>query len=194
MASMLKVASIWTGASGLPGYTNLYFASDALVATAAVNAATAVKSIWTGLSTMLPSLVTVTVQLNVEEIEDTDGHLVADHTIALSGNAVTGTDSGSFSAPTGVVSNWKTASIHHGHRVRGRTFFVPMANTIYQSDGTIASSPLTSIRAAMTTYLAMPGTARVVWARPTASAAGAQYPVTGFTVPDKAAVLRSRRD
>jgi hypothetical protein len=81
--------------------------------------------------------------------------------------------------------------------VRGRTFLVPAANGIYQEDGTLAPIILNEIQTAATT-LAAPiagGIQLGVWARPSGVGAedGDFHPITAASVPDLAAVLRSRR-
>lgn len=202
MAAMLKTTSTWTGFSGAPGYTNLYFEHQDPPSTTADNAALATRGLWVGLSTMLPNDVSIQVSSLVEEIDDAEGDLVGEVTATSALATVTGTDSGIWSGPSGVVLNWTTTSIHRARRVKGRTYAVPLGGVAYENNGTIGSTPLTSIRAAAAAFLAFPGCDPVIWCRPvytdteprTLVAPGAHYPVTGYNVADRVAILRSRRD
>jgi hypothetical protein len=133
----------------------------------------------------------------VEVLEETNGQLTNVFNVAaqsvLQGQAA----SAPYSAASGGVVTWRTAGVRNGRRVRGRTFLVPLASAAYQSDGTIASAVLTSLNTNFATFLSDTNSAVLgVYARPTFKGAtdGAWFTVTGFNVPDKVAVLRSRRD
>jgi hypothetical protein len=203
---MLRTTSVWSGFTGAPGYTNLYFEhQDPPSATA--NAATdASRALFVGLSSMLPNDVTVTTSPLVEVIDDAEGELLSVITSTTTLTPVTGADSGIWAAASGIVYNWKTAGIHHGHHVKGRTFAVPMGGVTYNASGGIASTPLTSLNAAGAAYVAFPGCDPVVWARPAYGPrpvgggprpllrAGTHFVINAFSVGSKVAVLRSRRD
>lgn len=206
MAAMLRTLSTWTGFSGAPGYTSLYF-EHTDPPSAAANAATdATRGLWVGLSSMLPNDVTVTVSSTVEEVDDAEGELIGEIISTTTLTPTTGADSGTWTAAAGVCLNWTTSSIHHGRRVKGRTFVVPLGGVAYDNNGTIGGTPYTSIRAAANAFVVFPGVDPVVWCRPKYGPkpagggdrpllrAGAHYAITGYLVNDKVAVLKSRRD
>lgn len=198
---MLKVTAKWAGFSGAPGYSNFFFrdftetgepvASDAPAAVARVN------QFFGAIADRLPPNVNVTVQPECQVIESTTGVLKDVFTVptptAIPGTSTTLT----YSAPTGVVITWRTATVVRGRRVRGRTFIVPVSTACYQNDGTLESGAHDDFAVAAAALAANTGTPDLgIWSRPSVKGAsdGAWAPVTNATVPDMAAVLRSRRD
>lgn len=199
MADLARVTINWTGFVGAPGFTNMYFspAAGGDITQAVVDAAVAKVDTWLGqFKSSLPTAVTVGVDPSVEVIESADGKLQAFMTgTPLAASA--GTDSGTFSSATGVVTSWYTAGIRNGRRIRGRSFIVPMGPTAYQNDGTIATTKLGAWRTAANTLIANVDAARLaVWSRPSAPLAtdGIAYDVISANMNDKVAVLTSRRD
>lgn len=199
MAQLARVTINWTGFVGAPGFTNMYFspAAGSVVDQAVVNAAVAKVDNWLSqFKSSLPSAVTVGVDPSIEVIESTNGVLQAFMT-GTPAAASAGTDTGTFSAATGVVTSWYTGGIRNGRRVRGRSFIVPMGPTAYQTDGTIATAKLTGWRGAANTLIANVDAARLaVWGRPTGPGAtdGVAYDVISANMNDKVAILTSRRD
>lgn len=197
---MLKVTLKWTGFAGAPGYSNFFYRDFSSSEPTQADADAAVQKVVTFgayVRTYLPIEAALQVQTAVEVIEETNGQLqtvfTAPPTSVLQGQAA----SAPYSAASGAVITWRTGGVRNGRRVRGRTFLVPLANAAYQSDGTIATAVLTSLNTNMTTFISAAGTPDLgVWARPTSKGAtdGIWYAVNGFTIPDKVAVLRSRRD
>jgi hypothetical protein len=200
MPNIIKVKLKWTGFSGAPGYTNFFYrdeASGAPSPTTATDAVTKVGNFANYIKAYLPIETAVQVQSDIEVIEETNGQLQDVMNVA-SQPVVQGTaPSAPYSAASGAVITWRTAGVRNGRRVRGRTFLVPLANSAYQSDGTIASAALTALNTNMGTFLDATGSAILgVYARPTSKGAtdGAWFTVIGHNIPDKVAVLRSRRD
>ncbi len=192
---LLRVKARWTGFSGAPGYSIFHFnAFDDGSTVEAQNAANAVRSFFFSINSLLPQAVTVTVDTSVDVLEESTGQLT--NIVGVTPPpTVVGMNTGSFSAPTGAVVHWTTGGVRNGRRVRGKTFLVPMAVVIYQNDGTLNTSNVTTITAAAQALIDSADTALVVYGRPTQGAAdGVAHVVTGQRVPDMAAVLRSRRD
>jgi hypothetical protein len=190
---MLRVKSTWTGFTGSPGYTNLYFGNTSDV-TGANSAVSVASDLWDRLHTFFPTGVTVQASQEVEDVDPANGDLLGAFTATASSPAWVGTSPGGYSAASGAVINWRTAGIHRGHRVRGRTFLVPLGATCYQTDGTIIDAIRASMITALTPAVASP---LGVWARPFGPppvVAGAFFDVISASIPDKSAVLRSRRD
>lgn len=199
MAQMLRVTVNWTGFIGAPGYTNLYFRDFAAGDQTQAIADGSVAKVDTWLNAWIPSLpaaVTVGVDPSVEVIEDTTGQLQGFFNTTPEA-AQPGTSAGNYAAPTGGVVNWYTNGIRNGRRVRGRSFMVPLGPTAFALDGTLATTVLTTLRTATQTMIDAAGAGDIgVWSRPTvaAPASGAWHAVSSFTIPDKAAILSSRRD
>lgn len=103
-----------------------------------------------------------------------------------------GTGGGPLPPVVALCVTWRTAQA--GRRARGRTFFNPIRATSNQSNGT----PVESLRAAMATGIsdfvsANGGVGNGAWGVYSA-ADGVLRDITGGSVPNEFAVLRSRRD
>jgi hypothetical protein len=201
MAPIYRYRFAWQGIPGAPGYTNLYAFNDTTeqvfadaaraFLSSALKLATAQDTLFGGASIQGDSV--------VEHVEVTDGTLV-DSVPITAPAVILGTGTGASPAPCGAAVNWLTGAVHHGHRVRGRTFLVPLAAAAYESNGTLLNSYLTIIRNAAAAYIASAANP-VVWSRPTRTpgspgnnADGAAFTVVASQVNDKVAVLTSRRD
>lgn len=199
MALLGRVTIDWTGFIGAPGYTNFHFApaAGAAFTQAEANAAAAKVDTWLNAWTAgLPGTVTVQVRPTVEVFDDATGTLLSFLSVTTEAPQVGG-GAGNYAAGSGAVLNWYTGGIRNGRRVRGRTFMVPLTSAVFQSDGTLATASLTSWRAATATMIANTDAAKLaVWSRPSAPGAGdgISYDVTAYTLPDKCAILTSRRD
>ena len=200
MTEMAKLKINWTGFTGAPGYTNLYFrdfsgsgAVDQAVVDGAVTKTDTWLNVW---NSRLPASVNVKIDSQVEIIEDTTGVLVRymSGTPFQRGN---GTGAGNYSAAAGAVVNWYTNAVVRGRRLRGRSFMVPLVAAAYATNGSLADGDLTDFRNASTALAAGVGTGDLgVWSRPSTPGGtdGQWSAVTSATVPDMTAVLRSRRD
>lgn len=201
MTDMLKVKTRWSGFTGSPGWTNFYLRDDAqgFLSQEQADAAVArVRTFWQAIADKFPAAVSLQIQSDVEVIDDATGEMQSVFT-STAPPAIVGTNGiATFSGPTGAVINWRTAGVRNGRRVRGRTFLVPTSTACFQNDGTLENAHRTVIQTAADAFASLSGTAPDlgVWARPTTKGAsdGAWYRVANATVPDLAAVLRSRRD
>lgn len=196
---MMKVKVRWSGFIGSPGWSNFFFDSpDGTFTTAedAVAAAGKVNTFFTAVKTKLPPTVQLSIQSDVEILSALSGELVnvvnAGTIAAINGSAT----SQPYSAATGAVITWRTAGVRNGRRVRGRTFLVPCVSGMFQNDGTIENTNISEIQTAATALAAPFNGAQLgIWSRPSAPGAGDGdfFEVTSASVPDLAAVLRSRR-
>jgi len=195
MAVIYRYKFIWQLPTGGPGVTTLFgmndtteqvFADQArLFMNDALQQATPGDCIPTGVSIQGDGI--------VDQIEVTDGTL--QNAVPVTPPAViTGGVSAAYSAASGAVITWLTGAVHQGRRVRGRTFFVPLANSCFDSTGTLSATFLTNLRNAATAYIASPSNP-AVWCRPDPGTTnGAAFSIAAGTVLDKIAVLTSRRD
>lgn len=204
MVNILRVTTKWDGFPGAPGYTNLFFRDfatgegpgtdgDATQAQAAVDR---VRTFWTALTGLFPDEVKLSIQPEVDMLEDTTGTLVNSFGVTP-GAIISGTGAASFAGPVGMVINWKTAGIRNGRRIRGRTFLVPVTNAVFLSTGGLNPAEVTGVKAAADALANPSGAVDLgVWARPSGPLAtdGQWSLVRSTSVPVLAAVLRSRRD
>jgi hypothetical protein len=198
---MLRVKSKWTGFNGAPGYTNFYFrdfsAGNEPTQAQADGAVARTSTFWANVKSRFPTNVTVQVQGDVEVVEETTGEMKSVFSVTPPVAHVGSATSSIYSGPVGAVINWRTDGVRNGRRVRGRTFLVPIANENFAVDGTLDNTKQASILSAAVALADSTGTPDLgVWARPTSPGAtdGAWWLVKAATVPDMAAVLRSRRD
>lgn len=189
-----RVTAVWTGFTGAPGYTNFFF--DAFGAGDEVNAeVNRVFTFFNGIISLLPEDVTIQVQPEAAILDEASGALISYANADTTPTANNGIASGSYSAPSGALVSWQTDAVARGRRLRGRTFLVPLANSAYEDDGTLASGTVNTINNAAGNLMGDgTGPALVIWSRPRDGAGGSIGTVTDHRVPDMAAVLRSRRD
>ena len=132
-------------------------------------------------------------------IDDADGVAKGVWTAGAQGT-IQGSDAGGYSLASGGVVNWLTGQLNsRGHKIKGRTFIVPIGASHYGSDGAIAAGVATIIQTAANNLIAQTGQALYVFARPGKTAAGVSYAgtsakVTSAQFKGKVAVLKSRRD
>jgi hypothetical protein len=173
-----------------------------------LDTATATASIhdfWDTFKALLPVDVHIVVDPSGDTIEDTTGDLVG----SWAGDPqdeIVGTDTTPYAAPVGAMVNWTTGTVLDGHRLRGKSYIVPITGQQFQNDGSLGATALTLLGGAATEFVIEQSASFVIWHRPrdakaadgsrpaVTARAGGHAVVTGNRVPDFAAVLRSRRD
>lgn len=197
MAALQRVRMAWSGFPGGPGVSTFY----ALDATTLL---TPLRVMAASMEPRLPLDVSLVVEPTGDIIESTTGEITGSWTGSTAAG-VTGTSSGAYSAPTGFVTEWLTELHLSGRLLRGRTFWVPAGGAVFANDGTIDSPVLTDMRIVAALFVSQSAGNLAVWQRPRkARAADGSRPavlarggghgiVTSSRVPDKAVVLRSRR-
>lgn len=188
---MFRILTTWSGFPGAPGITAFHFSGDDSVSQVD-GARTAVRDLWYDLRGEFPGGLMFTVEENAEVFDAGTGELLDVVTSSLGALTVSATGTGTWAAPAGASVTWKTAGIHSGRRVRGRTFLVPLKGSAFATDGTLDPFTLSAIRDAVDAF-AVTATLSV-WARPRPGIPGAVYGINSATVNDRVAVLRSRRD
>lgn len=154
---------------------------------------TDVKSAYNGLADVVPTGTTLTVPNTGDTLADTTGTLSATWTDSGTGGTVSGTATAPAAAGVGACVTWLTGAVVNGRRLRGRTFIVPVSAGHYESNGTLAAGCLTLLNAWATAMVGVGGL--VIWHRPSPGGSdGSSAPVTGYSIRDHVAVLRSRRD
>jgi hypothetical protein len=197
---MLKVRVRWAGFIGSPGWSNFYFDTgngDFTTPADAGPCADRVATFLTAIKGRFPTALNWAIQSDVEAISAATGELLNIHSAGARATIAGSAAAGSFSGTSGAVVTWRTAGVRNGRRVRGRTFLVPAANIAYDTDGTLGPTTVTELVNAANALADQANPIKLgVWSRPSAIGAsdGEFHPVTTASVPDMAAVLRSRRD
>lgn len=189
-----QITCRYNGFTGAPGWIKMKFINNLDVSqanTAAANFRAFLFAVGVG---SYPSAASITFDTIVQQF-DGQGKLSGELNLSTVPAAVNGTGTGGYAGGAGCVVNWLTDAFVQGKRIRGRTFLVPLANAAFQSDGTLADTLRTTIGAAATAF-AVSTPQPAVWsvrnlgASPVYTIAG----MTGASVPDRSALLRSRRD
>lgn len=142
---------------------------------------------------LLPNTTTITIPGGGDLLENSTGELIDVWSAPGGSHTVSSTGGGSAAGGVGACATWLTSGIERGHRVRGRTFFVPLIADSFDGDGTLTPTAMNLLN---NWAASLAGSSLAVWHRPTAKGAadGNLYPVGGYRVRDKVAFLSSRRD
>ena len=193
MVNIQRVQVASAGYLGSPGVTTFY----------CLNASAGVAHIAAFLHAVqayFPTEVHWTYPTSGDTINPINGELAGGWT---SGGATAdaGTAAESYAGPVGAIVNWETGTILDGHRLRGKTFLVPLASGVWDVDGRLNFSVSSAISAAAAGLVSDMADNLVVWHRPkkdkithAITRDGGYSVVTAGHCPPKAAVLRSRRD
>lgn len=125
-------------------------------------------------------------------IDDATGDIVGSWTGSAIA-ATTGTSSGAYARGVGYSVRWNTAGVVNSHHVRGRTFLVPCAGSMFNSDGTVdftLAAAVNTASAAMISTLA--GNLRI-WSRPKPGVPGSSFAVTSASCNTVTSWLRTRK-
>lgn len=200
MVDVHRVSAIWQGFQGAPGYTKFSFMglSDA----ASLNqAGAAIRQFFEAMKTQLPNGASVTVQSAIPVHEMSNGQLLREDTMTSPPQAVVGTAIAGtlYSGGVGVYVTWNTSAVFEGHKVRGRSYIVPLVLT-GAADGTLGTGTITLVQNAADALIASQGGKFAVWSRlmtkddHPVQIGGGLSTVTSAVVRDKTGILRSRRD
>lgn len=189
---MLRTRVSWTGFSGAPGVSTFHW--DATGTQANVDAALAATNDFADNARYpCPPSVTLHADQAVDEVDAATGALInVWNSTSLYGPLV-GVAAAPYAGPAGACITWRTASVHLGRLVRGRTFVVPLSVDAYEADSTLTATALARIT---TAAAALISAAPVfgIWSKPRGASPGVISAVVARTISDRAAVLRSRRD
>jgi len=186
MATMIRYKALWLAGSGGAGVSTFHFEDISGPVAASV------RAFFAALAADLPTDVSISFPGEYEIVDIPTGELTG--TIGTGAPAsVVGTSTNAYAAPAGARVRWITTNFVRGRRVTGSTFIVPLRNAAYDVDGTLTSAFSTILNNAASTLRG--ATTMRVYSRPQAGLSnGSVSVVTGSSVPDRAAILRSRRD
>jgi hypothetical protein len=188
----------WNGWTGAPG-VSLFRVSGDLDSTQTDAAAAAIRSLFSSIAVMIPSVVKISCEPLMRVVADGDGSLVHSETIATVPSDVNGSASGAFASLSGAAVIWRTTHSMGRRLLSGRTFMVPLGQSAFATDGRLASGFRTAISAGASTYVnrvaaGVPGHP-IVWHRPSFKGAtdGSSWPVSSGGVGLYPAELTARR-
>ena len=193
----------WSGFPGGPGLSTFYV-------TDGPTAVGPISSFFSSFSRDLPVDVHINVPASGDVLDPITG-LISGVWAGGTPTPSAGADAAGYNAAGGAMIKWVTAGIVRGHRVRGRTFIVPLGGDLYQTDGTLDNGVRDGILLSATNLVAALSPNLFVWSRPRKAtpqwtdvrgrvhaaklaSVGEVFPIIGAVVPDKSVVLRSRRD
>lgn len=183
----------WSGIPTGPGYSVFY-------ALPGHSVMSDLRTFFNSLGPSVPAGITFQFPSSGDTIESTTGDLVGSWSGSTLSNVVASA-TGGYSAASGIAVGWDTdtmvaagGSWKTAHRVKGRTYLVPLGDVCYDSAGTPIATTLTALNTWLTTLLAAVSPNLVIWAAPKpGNSDGVIGAVTGFRVRDQVAILRSRR-
>jgi hypothetical protein len=204
---MLRVRVSSTGWVGGPALNTFYFTFATEDLAAATTAAVRVRGAWEAGKAFMAAGVVATVNPQVDVIDPTTGNVTASFITVPGANVLGNTGSGGRAAPgLCVLLQLKTDIFLEGRRVAGRCYFSGLDTSAVATDGTPATIVETAI-SALANALAGADLAAglyVVWRRPrlagtnaqgpVSARAGSTAPVVSHAIPNKFALMRSRRD
>jgi len=180
-----KMPVVWSTGIGGAGVSVFYSPFG-------VDMTTELATFFNAIKSNFPAGITIACDNAGDKIDDASGELTGSWTDGTSWTL--GGGSGSFwPAGAGGRVVWKTSGVNRGRRIRGTTFLVPLTVGSYETDGSLLSTSISTMANAATAYFdtsILTNCAPSVWSR----THGIQADITGRTVPDRVAVLRSRRD
>jgi hypothetical protein len=204
VASIWQITWNWTGFVGSGGYTNLYYLSSVGDATEALAAATKSRILFDDMKGFLPNNVNIRLVSDVRLIEDSTGDLRNIFTVVGPASVQGIAGVGGYPAPVGGCIDWLTGVVHGKHLMVGRTFFVPLYGGAYEDNGSLTGGAVVGLGSAAEAMRTAAGPTFGVWGRPRKATTtpppgrpalgGMWQPAISSRVPDKAVVLRSRRD
>lgn len=194
MANIDRGIVTWSGVPTGPGYSVFY-------AVPGHSVMTALRAFFNSLGPSVPAGITFKFPSSGDTIDSATGDLVGSWSGSVLSDVVCSA-TGGYSAASGLAVGWDTGTLvaaggswKTAHRVRGRTFLVPLGDVCYDSAGTPIATTLTALNTWLTTLLAATTPNLVIWAAPKkGNSDGVLAPVTGFRVKDQVAILRSRRN
>lgn len=194
---MLRAKANITGLEGGSAVMSLY-AQTALAGDDAVAAQLASSRLHDALDTFkarLANSVSYVADTVVQKIDPVTGTLLAEY--GVDPWTVTGTVSEpQLPGASQACIGWATGVAVNGRMLKGRTFVAGISRFSLAGDGGILAETQTLLNA-MAAAWNDPGTTDLVagvWHRPVAGAGGSFHGISGWTIPTKYAVLRSRRD
>jgi hypothetical protein len=199
VATVARILTTWSGGPSAPGLTvmNVRYTSGPLQ-----SSVDAVRAFWSSLGGQIPSSYSLLVSPSADLFDSASGELTGALTAATPPTVVNPSGATAWAAGVGGRITWTTGAIAHGHRVKGRTFVVPLITSTYGTSGTVTSTYITTVGTAVGTLLSAlnsAGTPLAVWTKKRAATDtlpaldGVLSDVTSGAMTTEVAVLAGRR-
>ena len=194
-----RVRAIASGYTGAPGLTQFYFQGSTpgtfsnADATAAV---AAVKTYLEAVKSVFATGTTIQVQSAVDVVDWVSGALVGNRA-ATGVTVVICSGLGIRLVAEAALVQWYTQTVVGRRLLRGRTFLSPMGANMLASDGSVLGTTVSTVVAAGNALIATPTVTLSTWHRPVPFRTGNNgtcAAIISNQVPNKVAILRSRRD
>jgi hypothetical protein len=189
---MFEYRAVWNVQGGGVGYSVFHVRESPVttIGAAAQQFATDLRAGFNSLVTRLPDDVVINFDSEARELNVVGGSLIS--VIPVTAPAtVTGTSTGSYSAPAGARVDLITGGIVAGRRLRGRTYIVPLSGDSYSNIGQVSTAAQTLLESAFGMFDNVPNVySLAVWSRTHDFLAD----VISLNVPAESAILRSRRE
>lgn len=185
MTTMRRLRVAWDGFPGAPGLSTFYYGVASPNVSDCVTFFTAIKALF-------PPGITWTIPSSGDELDDATGTLTGAWAGSGGGQVVSSGSLGAYAAGVGALARWDTLVIHNGRRVQGRTFLAPLLASQYENNGTMASTALATLNAAVAAYAAS-GVAKGIWSKGNTPGGGLYAAINTGLVVDRVTSLRSRR-
>lgn len=200
MASVFRATAVWNGFTGAPGYTKFSY-SDVLNQAGYDACANQMRTFFDSLKGLFHTTWTIQVQNTIQEFDSISSQLLAEHNVTTTPAVVTGTAVvAPYAGGSGASIGWKTGLFFYGRRLKGRTYLVPLAASVYESDGTLTAAAISTIKNAADALIAATGAEFCIWGKkfdtsnPPIQIGGGLAPAQSSVVKDAASQLRSRRN
>lgn len=187
MTNMKRARVQWTGGGVVGASVSTFFFK-----TSVTDVAAKLKAFYTSLAGMQTDKVTWEIPSSGEVIDDATGDLISAWSETFE-TPVTGLNTGNFARGVGASIIWETLGTTNNRRVRGRTFMVPLSAAAFDTNGTLNVTAAGTLSSSAIALADLANSDMYVWTRPTDSTPGGVNSVTGVSIPDTTATLRSRR-
>lgn len=151
-----------------------------------------VRAFFLALAPKFPNDVTISFPNELFEIDPATGNVLDIETVVAPAS-VAGTNTANWIGAAGAQIIWETGVVVNSRRLRGKTFLVPLGANNFDNDGTLAGVPGGEIKAAadnLLSGLTAVGATLEVYSR----THHVHHAALSSFVPDRSAILRSRRD
>lgn len=186
MVDLHRVRVAWTGGPGGDGVSTFY-CQDAATFLGPL------ATFFNAFFSLVPNDITYEMPTTGDIIDSVTGDLTGSWASGAGGGR-SGDITTGYASPVGAMATWRTGAVVNGHRLAGRTFLVPLGSSVFDDTGDLTNTALGDLRGYAAALVTAGDANFVVWSRPHGAVSGGWATVESSTVPDKAIVLRSRRD
>lgn len=190
---VIQYRAPWSVPNAGPSVSTFHFNGDVVTNPAAL--AAAVRVFFDGIKGTLPNDVIVNFASEFTIHNTGTGELTGTVPVTPPA-AVQGTVTGVWGGGSGYRVDWLTPFVRAGRRVRGRTFLVPAASSVFSNEGRVLGATGTTANAAGNAFLSAASAAGndlAVWSRATDTLQGATFEVDTVATSTLAATLRGRK-